>query len=61
MTTMKLYDASGREVLTLIDNENLPVGSHSRIFVGDGLPSGTYLVWLYTENQSSVMSISLTK
>jgi hypothetical protein len=38
---MKLYDASGREVRTLVDEE-LPAGHHSTVVEAQGLASGIY-------------------
>lgn len=41
--SLKVYDVSGREVATLIDNEVLNTGSYSKSFNADNLASGVYL------------------
>ena len=41
--TLRLFDISGREVATIVD-EPLPPGSYERMFDGAGLGSGVYLV-----------------
>jgi hypothetical protein len=39
---LKLYDAMGREISTLVDRY-MAVGTHSVIFDGKNLPTGTYI------------------
>jgi hypothetical protein len=59
--TMKIFNESGQEVKTLMSGEYLTAGSYSRILQAGTLPSGTYTAWLFTENESSIMQISLSK
>jgi len=40
--TLKVYDLSGREVATLID-EIKPAGEHHAVFQAEHLPSGVYI------------------
>ena len=47
MTSLRVFDALGREVATLA-NEWLEPGTHLRVFDGAGLPSGLYIAVLQT-------------
>ncbi len=46
-TVLRIYDAVGQAVATLVD-EWLEPGIHSRVFDGSGLPSGLYMAVLRT-------------
>jgi hypothetical protein len=39
---LRIYDLSGREITVLVDNEKMETGTHSLVFDGSNLPSGTY-------------------
>jgi len=44
-----MYDPSGREINTLV-NENQARGSHTSVFNGNDLPRGTYYYKIVTGN-----------
>lgn len=48
--TLKVFDACGREIKTLV-NENQPVGLHKVNFSANGLPEGVYYYTLTSDNQ----------
>jgi hypothetical protein len=48
--TLKVYDASGSEVMTLINNEKFSVGTKSQFVDASGLSSGVYFYTLYVDN-----------
>jgi photosystem II stability/assembly factor-like uncharacterized protein len=56
--TLKVYDAIGNEIETLINRE-LPAGTHKVVFDGTGLPSGIYFYRLeagsFTETKKTVL------
>ncbi|MFZ1731823.1 MAG: T9SS type A sorting domain-containing protein [Bacteroidota bacterium] len=58
---LALYDITGREVKTIIDNAPLSAGTHSQTINADGLPSGRYMVVLQTPAARSVYSVLLSK
>ena len=45
-TTIRLLDAAGRDVLTLLERDDLHAGEHRLSFDTEGLASGTYHVVL---------------
>ncbi len=57
---LKIYDALGREVATLV-NEELTSGSYEFTFDGKELPSGIYFYKLYFGNFSHTKRMSLIK
>lgn len=50
--TLKVYDVLGKEVATLINESNHPVGTHKVSFDGQNLPSGVYFYKLNTPEYS---------
>ncbi len=50
---IKIFDAKGREIKTLVD-ENQSPGEHQVIFNAEGLPAGMYFVWLQNEKTVEV-------
>ncbi len=61
LTTLKIYDALGREVSTLVD-ENLEAGVyHERTFISSSLSSGIYFAHLTSSGNSAVRKIFLVK
>ena len=48
--TLKIYDALGKEVKTLV-NENKPAGNYSVEFNGSHLPSGIYFYKVIAESE----------
>ncbi|MFZ4622472.1 MAG: T9SS type A sorting domain-containing protein, partial [Bacteroidota bacterium] len=61
LTTLKIYDALGREVSTLA-NENLEAGVyHERTFNASNLSSGIYFARLVSGNNSQIKKLSLIK
>lgn len=60
-TTLKIYDAIGREVATLVD-EFLDAGVyHQNIFNASNLPSGIYFAKLSSEGKSQIRKLMLLK
>jgi hypothetical protein len=60
MTTLKVYDAVGREVAVLI-HEELPPGTYTETFDGSHLASGIYFSLLQTGAHRSVQKMMLLK
>jgi hypothetical protein len=61
MTTLKVYDAIGREVATLV-NEHLEAGVyHQKNFDGSHLSSGVYFIRLLSDNKGQIRKMSLIK
>jgi photosystem II stability/assembly factor-like uncharacterized protein len=58
--TLKVYDALGREVATLV-NEYKPAGKYKVEFNGSNLPSGVYLYKLTAGNFTAVKKLMLLK
>ncbi|MDR3626693.1 MAG: T9SS type A sorting domain-containing protein, partial [Ignavibacteriaceae bacterium] len=58
--TLKVYDVLGREVSTLINNEQNS-GSHEVIFDGSKLSSGIYFFRLQTGNYTATNKMILMK
>jgi hypothetical protein len=58
--TLKVYDMTGREVKTLLDGYQ-SVGSHTVMFDGAGLASGTYLYKLYGNGFQFSRTMALVK
>jgi flagellar hook assembly protein FlgD len=58
--TLKVYDALGREVATLV-SEVVPAGDHSVQWQADGLPSGVYFYRLQSKNTSETRKLILLK
>ena len=61
LVTVKIYNLVGQEVLTVVDNEMLSAGAHSRIIDLNALPSGMYLYKLETPNYSATRKMILVK
>ena len=60
MVNLKIYDLLGREVKTLV-NENEPAGSYSVKFNAENLPSGVYIYKLTAGSFSAVKKLMLMK
>jgi hypothetical protein len=58
--SIKVYDAIGKEIETLINRE-LPAGTHKITFDGTGLPSGTYFYHLEAGNYVETKKMVLLK
>ncbi len=58
---LSLFDVTGREVSTVLDNASLSAGVHAQTINADGLPSGRYMVVLQTPAARSVYSVLLSK
>ncbi len=56
----KIYDTTGREVATLVD-EQLPAGNYHREWTASGLASGVYFYRLQTNTFSSTRKLQLLK
>jgi hypothetical protein len=57
---LKLYDITGREVITLVD-EVKPAGEYQISFDGAGLPSGVYLYRIETDKYVRAKKLILLK
>jgi hypothetical protein len=58
--TLKVYDALGREVTTLV-NEQMTVGSYKATFDGKGIASGIYFYRLHVGNFIEMKKMLLIK
>jgi hypothetical protein len=58
--TIKVYDALGNEVITLV-NEEKPIGNYEVEFSATGLPSGIYFYQLKTNNFTQTKKMILLK
>jgi flagellar hook assembly protein FlgD len=59
--TVKIYNVEGKEIKTLINNEEQAAGSYQLAFDGSPLPSGTYYCYLTIGNHTSVQKLVLSK
>jgi len=59
--TLKIYDITGREVSTLINNEFRCADYYTVTFNGGNLASGIYLYKLYTEKFTQIKKMALIK
>jgi ELWxxDGT repeat protein len=59
-TTLVIFDALGREVLTLVNGE-MQAGEYQVSFNGDGLPSGMYLYRLQSNGRTESRKMLLMK
>ncbi|MGD0339552.1 MAG: T9SS type A sorting domain-containing protein [Bacteroidota bacterium] len=59
--TLRIYDPTGREIATLIDNERKAAGTYEISFNAKHLPSGVYFYRLRTENFTETKSMVLIK
>lgn len=50
IVTMKIYDVAGREVMRLINNQNMSAGYQTQLFNGSMLSSGVYFYSLIVDN-----------
>ena len=60
MVTLKIYDITGKEIQTLV-NEQLQPGSYEVTFDGSDLPSGVYFYRLTTEGFSETKKMVIMK
>lgn len=60
IATLKIFDLTGREVTTLI-NESLPAGTHSITWNAASNPSGTYFAILESNKSTSTQKLLLLK
>jgi hypothetical protein len=58
--SLKIYNAIGQEVASLIDG-NIKAGVYQKVFNASSLPSGIYFYKLVTDNFSDVRKMSLIK
>lgn len=59
--TIRVYDVLGREVATLLQNEQLGAGTHQVTFDGSNLSSGTYIIRMETSTKSFTSQMMLVK
>ncbi len=50
LVTLKIYDVAGREVMRLINNQNMNAGYQTQLFNGSMLSSGVYFYSLLVDN-----------
>jgi hypothetical protein len=60
LVTLKVYDISGKEVTTLVD-EQIKAGQHFTVFDASGLPSGVYMYSIQMDNYSETRKMILLK
>ena len=58
LTTLKVYNALGQVVTTLV-NEEMPAGTHTKVWSANGLSEGLYLLELKSGNQRTIDRIIL--
>jgi len=56
-----VYDALGREVQTLVSNENQAAGTYEATFNASDIPSGVYYYRLTTEGYSETRKMVVIK
>ncbi|CAN5517161.1 hypothetical protein BH10BAC5_BH10BAC5_24240 [soil metagenome] len=61
VVTLKIYDASGKEVSTLINNEYVPAGTNEVSFDAKNLASGIYFYTLSTNTFLDTKKMALVK
>jgi len=59
--TLSVFDITGREVATIINNKTIPAGNHSVEFNASGLTSGVYLYTLKAGDKSLTKKLTLLK
>ena len=59
-TSLKIFDAAGREVVSLVDGQ-LQAGDHRVVFEAGGLPSGVYLYRINGPGHVAIKKIVLMK
>ncbi len=59
--TIKIYDMIGRELLTILDNEEKSAGYYENNFNASNLSSGVYFYQLHAGNYVSTKKMILTK
>ena len=60
IVTLKIYDAVGKEVVTLV-NQYQAAGKYSTNWVADKMPSGNYFYRLTAGNYTETKKMSLVK
>jgi len=61
LVTLKVYDITGREVATLMNNERRPSGYNSAVFNAYGLSSGVYFYTLSVGSSTLTQKMTLIK
>ncbi len=61
LVTLKIYDMLGREVASLINNQNIAAGNYTYDFNASGIPSGVYFYKLTAGGFSDVKKMTLIK
>jgi hypothetical protein len=59
--TITIFDASGKEVTRLYDNEVLQAGDYSKVFNGSELASGKYLLRMVSGDFVATENLILNK
>lgn len=59
-TTLRVYNALGQVVTTLV-NEEMPAGTHTKIWSANDLPEGLYLLEMRSGSQREIDRIILSK
>ena len=59
--TLKVFDITGREISVLVNGEKIETGTHSLIFNGSNLPSGTYFCRFETNDYVETKKMLLIK
>ncbi len=61
LVTLKVFDANGRAVKSLLSGAFMPAGNHEISFDGHGLPAGNYNVHLQAGDSFEMRGMSLVK
>ncbi len=59
--TLSIYDAKGKQVAQLLNNEKQQAGKHTSIFESTNLPSGVYYYHIQSSTKNEVNKIMLIK
>jgi len=59
--TIKVYDLTGKQVATLLDNETKAAGLHQVTFGGDAYPSGMYMYTIQAGEYVTTRKMNLVK
>jgi hypothetical protein len=59
--TLRLYDVTGKVLLSVFDNASFDAGSHSITINANELPGGRYMAVMQTDGHMSAYPLLLTK
>lgn len=59
--SVEVFSATGNKVASLIESQHVTAGTHTLVFNGNGLPSGTYYIKLQIGDNSILKEVVLNK